>query len=268
MPQKSGKPNLYPQTEGVLVQIRSVVGQGLASQVRAGSAPEPAALATSVLFCSLEPGALLEIALAGRIRRLTKGATVFEQGAAATQVFVLLQGRAKAVQLTANGQLVTARFLGPGDPFGCVGLMAAGSYPVTVLTEVDSLAVCWDAAAMVRFAYRYPQMAMNALQYVGAQLRDVQTRLQETMTERIEQRIAHTLLRLVRQAGRRCEEGIEINFPISRQDIAEITGSRLFTVSRTLSKWQLEGVIKSGRRHIIVIAPHRLVMIAEKYSSG
>jgi len=120
----------------------------------------------------------------------------------------------------------------------------------------------------VPFAYRHPQMLMNALQYVGAQLRDTQIRLQETMTERFEQRIAHTLLRLIGQAGRKTEEGIEINFPISRQDIAEITGSRLYTISRTLSKWQHEGIVKSGRRHIIIIAPHRLVMIAEKCSSG
>jgi CRP-like cAMP-binding protein len=212
----------------------------------------------------LQPDALREIALAGRVKRLPKGATVFEQGAPASRVFVLLQGRVKAAQSTSNGHLVTARFLKPGDPFGCVALMASGTYPVSAVAEVDCVVAGWDASSMVRFAYQYPQVTMNALRYVGAQLRDTQIRLQETMTEHIEQRIAHTLLRLVGQAGRRCADGIEINFPISRQDIAEIAGSRLFTVSRTLSKWQAEGIIKSGRRRIIVVAPHRLVMIAEK----
>ena len=251
-----------------MVQILGAVGKGPAGQIRAGSAPEPTALATSALFRGLPPDVLLEIALAGRVKRVPKGSMVFEQGAPAARLFVLLQGRVKAAQSTPDGQQVTARFLNPGDPFGCVALMVTGTYPVTAMAEVDSLVAGWNAELVVPFAYRHPQMLMNALQYVGAQLRDTQIRLQETMTERFEQRIAHTLLRLIGQAGRKTEEGIEINFPISRQDIAEITGSRLYTISRTLSKWQHEGIVKSGRRHIIIIAPHRLVMIAEKCSSG
>ena len=198
-------------------------------------------IATSILFRGLQPDAVLDIALAGKVKRVAKGSTVFEQGAPADRLFVLLQGRVKAIQSTPDGQQVTARFLNPGDPFGCVVLMAAGTYPVTALAEVDSLVAGWNAALMVRFADQYPKIAMNALQYVGAQLRDTQSRLQEAITERIEQRIAHALLRLIGQSGRKTAEGIEINFPISRQDIAEITGSRLFTVSRTLSKWQFEG---------------------------
>ena len=223
-------------------------------------------IATSILFSGLPSDALRDIALAGRVKLISKCSTVFEQRATADRLFVLLHGRVKAVQSTSDGQQVTARFLNPGDPFGCVALMAASTYPVTALAEVDSLVAGWNAALMVRLAHQYPKIAMNALQYVGEQLRDTQSRLQEAITEPIEQRIAHALLRLVRHSGRKTAEGIEINFPISRQDIAEIAGSRLFTVSRTLSKWRLEGIIKSGRRHITVVAPHRLVMIAEKSS--
>lgn len=234
-----------------------------------GLAPQPAALANCILFRGLSADALRELAAAGKVRRFAKESMVFEQGAAAERLFVLLHGRVKAIQTTADGQQVTARFLKPGDPFGCVVLMAgADTYPVTTLAEVDCLVATWKAEAMVRFAHQYPKIAMNALQYVGAQLRDTQSRLQEAVTERIEQRIAHSLLRLVRQAGRKTEAGIEISFPVSRKDIAEIAGSRLFTVSRTLSKWEAEGIVKSGRRRITVVAPHRLVMIAEKPSDN
>ncbi len=233
----------------------------------AGTALEPSAIAASILFRGLKLEVLLDVARAGKFKRISEGSTVFEQGDPANQLFVLLQGRVKAIQSTSDGQQVTARFLRPGDPFGCVALMAAGTYPVSTVAEVDSFVAAWDAALMTDFANRYPKIAMNALAYVGSQLRDTQIRLQEAITEHIEQRIAHALLRLLSQSGRKTAEGIEINFPISRQDIAEITGSRLFTVSRTLSKWQLNGIIKSGRRRVTVVAPHRLLMIAEK-SSG
>lgn len=249
-------------------QAIGAAGETFAMDAPIGGPLKLAALANCILFRGVPADALRDLALAGRIRRFPKRSMIFEQGAAADRLFVLLDGRIKAVQSTADGHQVTARFLKPGDPFGCVVLMAGvNSYPVTTLAEVDSLVAAWKAESMMRFAYQYPTIAMNALQYVGAQLRDTQSRLQEAITERIEQRIAHCLLRLIRQAGRKTDDGIEINFPISRQDIAEIAGSRLFTVSRTLSKWEASGVIKSGRRRIIVTAPHRLAMIAEKLSN-
>ena len=59
------------------------------------------------------------------------------------------------------------------------------------------------------------------------------------------------------------EVGVEIDFPLSRQDLAQMTGTTLFTVSRTLSGWEADGIIATGRRRVVVRQPHRLVRIAE-----
>jgi CRP-like cAMP-binding protein len=83
------------------------------------------------------------------------------------------------------------------------------------------------------------------------------------MTERVERRIARALLRLAHHAGRRVETGVEIDFPLSRQDLAQMTGTTLFTVSRTLSAWQGDGLILTRRRRVTIRQPHRLVRIAE-----
>ena len=83
------------------------------------------------------------------------------------------------------------------------------------------------------------------------------------MTERVERRIAHALLRLAQDAGRRVEGGVEIDFPLSRQDLAQMTGTTLFTVSRTLIAWEAQGLIATGRRRVVIRQPHRLVRIGE-----
>ena len=72
------------------------------------------------------------------------------------------------------------------------------------------------------------------------------------------------MLRLARQAGRKIEEGVLIDFPVSRQDIAEMTGATLHTVSRTMSAWEGQGLIESGRQRIVIRQPHGLVKIAEE----
>jgi len=81
--------------------------------------------------------------------------------------------------------------------------------------------------------------------------------------EQVQQRVAHALLKLVKQAGKKTEEGILIDFPISRQDIAEMTGTTLHTVSRLLSAWEDQGLVKSERQKVTVVEPHRLLLIAE-----
>ena len=103
---------------------------------------------------------------------------------------------------------------------------------------------------------------------VGQRLQEAHTRVIEMTTEQVERRIAHTLLRLVKQAGRKVESGIEIDFPISRQDVAEMTGTTLHSVSRVLSAWEQLGLVESGRQRITVCDPHRLFGIAEGPSAS
>jgi len=113
---------------------------------------------------------------------------------------------------------------------------------------------------------KHPQIAINAVSVLGSRYQEAQIRLRELSSETVERRIAQTLLRLVRQAGRRTGQGTEICFPLSRQDIAELTGTTLHTVSRILSGWEKEGMVSSIHRHIIVCMPEALAAISEDAS--
>ena len=91
---------------------------------------------------------------------------------------------------------------------------------------------------------------------------ELHSQLMELATQAVEQRLAAALLRMVNQSGRKVENGIEIAFPITRQNISEMTGTTLHTVSRLLSAWQKQGIVESTRRHIVVTDPHRLVLLS------
>jgi CRP-like cAMP-binding protein len=84
----------------------------------------------------------------------------------------------------------------------------------------------------------------------------------------VERRIASALIRLTRQTGKRTERGVLLDLPLSRQDLAEMTGTTLYSVSRTLSGWEQQGLIESGRERIVILSPHGLVTIAEDLPSG
>jgi CRP-like cAMP-binding protein len=110
---------------------------------------------------------------------------------------------------------------------------------------------------------KHPQIALNAVAVLGFRYQETQARLREVSTETVERRIAHALLRLARQAGRRTAEGTEICFPLSRQDIAELAGTTLHTVSRTLSAWEKDGIVSSAHRHVVICLPDALAAVNE-----
>ncbi len=104
---------------------------------------------------------------------------------------------------------------------------------------------------------RHTRIAANAVEVVGTRTEEMLHRLQEFATEPVERRIAWALLRLCEQAGRQVGTGVEIGFPLSRQDITEMTGTTLYTVSRTLREWERQGMVVSGRQRVVVRGPAR-----------
>ena len=198
-----------------------------------------------------------------RSSRFAKDVEIFSQDGEAGQFFLLLNGHIRVVRTTPDGEQVIARYINEGELFGIAVAMGRATYPASAIAAVDCVVVCWPNAAWPELLARVPKFASSAYGTIGARLQETQTRVVEMSTQQVEQRIASALLRLVAQSGRKTGEGVEIDFPISRQDIAEMTGSTLHTVSRLLSAWEGDGIVRSGRQKVIVIDPHALMLIAE-----
>jgi CRP/FNR family transcriptional regulator, nitrogen oxide reductase regulator len=121
----------------------------------------------------------------------------------------------------------------------------------------------WPGSVMASLMKQYPKLAMNALRFVAARLHELQVQYRRLATEKVERRIARALLRLVDQAGRRTDAGVLIDLPLSRDDIAQMTGSTLYTVSRIISRFEADGIVEAGRQRIVVRNPHALIAVAD-----
>jgi CRP/FNR family transcriptional regulator, nitrogen oxide reductase regulator len=214
-------------------------------------------------FQGVQPEDLAQILAEARSALFAKGALVFEQGAPADSFFLLLNGRVRAYRLTPDGQQIVVRFVGPGDMFGIAQAIGAAAYPANASAVVDSVVIVWPAAAWQRLVTRFPGLALNTMHTLGGRLQEANQRLTEAATKEVKSRVAHTLLRLVQQAGRKTEAGVLIDFPITRQDIAEMSNTTLHTVSRIMSAWEQEGLVESGRQRVLVRDTERILAIAE-----
>ena len=216
------------------------------------------------LFAGLSTDALDAILSEARSVRVPKNSAVFQQGEEAHSFFVLLHGHVRASKTTPSGEQIVVRYVATGETFGVAKAIGLPRYPATATAVDDSVVLVWPSVIWPRLIEKFPALATNTLHAVGARLQETHTRVAEMSTEQVEKRIAHALLRLVEQSGRKVEHGVEIDFPISRQDIAQMTGTTLHTVSRTLSAWETEGLVESSRQKIVVREPHKLFMLAEE----
>ena len=195
--------------------------------------------------------------------RIARDQPVFEQEQEAHSFFLLLDGHVRVVKSTPDGQEVTVRYISPGELMGIASALGRTTYPANAIAAVDCVVLAWPSQLWPTFATSFPSFSANTYKVVGSRLQDAHTRVIEMSTEQVEQRVAHALLKLIKQSGKKTEEGILIDFPLSRQDVAEMTGTTLHTVSRLLSAWEDQGLVKSGRQRVIVVEPHRLLVIAE-----
>lgn len=220
-------------------------------------------IAQSALFRGLPADVLAQGTASARRIALRSGQHLFRQDDKADAVYLVLTGRARVLQASADGQSVALRVVGPGELLGLVAALGADRYPVGAQAQGACAAARWFGADLWALLEKSPAMATAALRMALSRLREMQEQFRELATERVEQRIARALVRLVRQAGRRVDEGVRIDMPLTRQDLAEMTGTTLFTVSRTLTAWAERGVLESKRSQVTILRPHALVSLAE-----
>lgn len=188
---------------------------------------------------------------------------LFHQDDPAERIFILISGRVKLYQLADDGQQVMMHVMTPGMMFAAISLVKGALYPVSAEAAQTSRVIYWSQATLLALIEQFPQMALNAMKVLAGHVREFQNRYRELATERVERRLARTVLRLTSQTGRKIEEGVLLDLPLTRQDLAEMSGTTLFTVSRILTQWESQGLVLAGRERLVVRFPHGLVRIAE-----
>lgn len=203
------------------------------------------------------------IARLGIERSIEEGEFFFFQGDAAHYLYVLISGRAKLMQSNPAGQQVNLRTINEWQMFGALGAVRDGAtYPASAQALENSTALAIKSENLRELMQTRPYLSFDLMKLMTSYIQEMQERYRELATEKVERRIARSLLRLASQMGTKNEGGIELTF--TRQDLAEMSGTTLYTVSRILSDWERQGLVEAGRERVLIRNPHGVVSIAEE----
>ncbi|KAB0266821.1 Crp/Fnr family transcriptional regulator [Microvirga brassicacearum] len=203
------------------------------------------------LLNGLEPDVAAELLGQAQRRVVRADEVLFTAGQPARSVHVLTSGTARLVQTAPNGARVIIKYVRSGEIFGSPALLDR-FYPVDAVAVTECVELQWSSEFVRAVIDRHPRVALNVIHDLETRLREMENRLRDLSNEPVEHRLARAILKLVETFGQETLEGIEIPFPVSRQDLADLIGSTLPTVSRTLRAWEAQRQIRRYRRRLVI----------------
>jgi CRP-like cAMP-binding protein len=196
-------------------------------------------------------------------RQYQKDDYIFLEGEAPEALYVVKMGKVKVLRHSTDGKDVVLRMAGPGQLLGSVAVFDGGGYPGTAQAIEDCAVLVIGRNDCLTLVSRYPVFALAVINDMGLRLRSSAEQIRSLAVERVEQRIARTLLKLGQTAGADTPEGRVIELPLTRQDVADMTGTTVETAIRVMSKFRREELIFTRRGKVVLVDLDALQEIAE-----
>jgi CRP-like cAMP-binding protein len=219
-------------------------------------------ISASPLFAGMSQNAYEEIARRARPRTFARDEVLFMQGQPVQSLALLRSGSVKITQIAPNGNEVILWMYGAGSVLGAISDPVSRHHTSTARAMQQSTALVWDHAAFQSIMRENPQIGTNNSLVLASRLNELEERFREVATEKVARRIALALLRLLKHIGKTVHGGVEVS--LSREELAQMTGTTLFTASRVLSKWGEMGFVLPRRESVLVCDRNRLELVSEE----
>lgn len=210
------------------------------------------------MFRSLSGEDRKRLAGVSLVKAYEKGNVVFSEGDPSSFLYTVSSGRVKVVKLAPNGKEVILEILGEGDPLGAVVAYEGRPYPATAIAIERTLCVLVQRKPFMDLLERHPSLVRGYLVGLTQRIVELTRRIPEVSGGRVETRLAHLFLKLAERMGRPRSDGSFIPMPLSRLELAELTGTTVETSIRIMSRWAKEGIVRTEKDGFVVVDPAAL----------
>lgn len=214
------------------------------------------------LFTSLTIEQITTAAEWFRVENFDQDAMIFLEGDPADRWWVVSAGQVKIVKHTRDGQENLLEVITPGEMFGGAGLLLA-VHPATAVAMTPTTTLSIERGPYLHLIRQYPDIALRIIYLLSERLQAAM-KMRALAVERVDVRLANILLKLGDKAGAATDEGLRINLPLSRQDLADMAGTTIETAIRVMSRFRKEGLVHTEPGGYIVVLDHaRLQLLSE-----
>lgn len=183
------------------------------------------------------------LAAVSKIERMEKGKTLFSEGDPSDVFYILVEGRVKIFKVTPDGRDIILGIFEPGEPLGAVAVYRAVDYPATAEILEESTLLAIPRRDLFQLLETYPTLTRGLLGALSLRLMELAGRLADLTGGRLEPRFARLFLKLADSMGEELKDGVFVPLHLSRQELADFTGTTIETTIRIMSRWGKDGLV-------------------------
>ena len=223
-----------------------------------------AVLRITPVFRQLAPADLRRVAEAAAVRHYHKGQLVFEQDTPSDAFYTIASGRVKIFKMLPTGKDLILEVFGKGDPLGAIAAYTDRPFPASAAAIEDTVCVLIPRAAFFRLLEEYPSLVRGLLLGMTIRLVELTNRIGELSAGRIEPRFARLFLKFAQDLGREERGGLFVPLALSRQELADMTGTTIETCIRIMSRWGKQQIVRTEKDGFVLLNRQALEATAEE----
>jgi CRP/FNR family transcriptional regulator len=215
------------------------------------------------MFRRVGPADRQPILQVARVQGFARGELIFREGDPADTFLVIVEGRVKIFKAAPGGKEIILEIFGPGDPLGTVAVYENRDLPASAHALEDTECLAIGRADFFALLEQHPALVRALLSGLTLRLIDLTRRLAELTAGRVEARFARLFLKLATQIGTADRGGVFVAMPLTRQELADLTGTTIETAIRTMSRWQKDDVVRTEKDGFVIVDRPALEAAAE-----
>ncbi len=216
------------------------------------------------LFRRVTPADLSQLVAVSHLCDYDRGDTIFEEGDPSDYFYVVASGRAKVFKRAPNGQQRILEMFGPGGLLGAVAAYELRPYPAAAAAMEQTTCLLLPRPEFFALLEARPTLVRGLLGSLSIRLMELTARLSELTGGRVESRFARLFLKLAEQMGKPDRGGLFVPMVLSRQELADLTGTTIETCIRIMSRWSKDQILQTEKDGFVILDRPALEALAEQ----
>jgi len=188
---------------------------------------------------------------------------VFHKGDAGSQLYVVVDGRLKALTTSSEGDDVVFNVMGPGEVFGEMALLSEAPRSATVQAIERCELLVLDRRDLFAFLRRNPDVAVRMLTVVVERLVRVSELVEDIQFLKLPVRLAKKFVLFAERYGRPGKNGaVKIDLKLSQEEWGDLVGTTRESVNKQMREWGDEGLIEIDAGFVTLLRPEAFERLA------
>ncbi|KJS28886.1 MAG: hypothetical protein VR64_22495 [Desulfatitalea sp. BRH_c12] len=198
------------------------------------------------IFSSLDQRTLAELQKSAIRKSFPKNTVLFSRGDDSDAIYVIVEGKVRAVLYNEDGKEMMLTIFGPGDYFGEIGVLDGQPRTASLVTKTACKVLILNKSVLDQLIFKNSDIHARLLAQILIKIREATLRIETLTFMNVHGRIVNLLLQLADKN----ERGILSLEKLTHQEIANMVGASREMVSRIMKELRSCGYIEIGKQRI------------------